>query len=282
MDNKLKRSQRMVLITKILTENPGKIFSLGHFCDTFQSAKSSISEDLAIIKEIFEESGEGQLRTIAGAAGGVVFFPWMSLAEEEGFLDELAGNLSSGDRILPGGYLYMTDLIYSPEVVKRLGRIFARRFQNLKPDYVVTIETKGIPLALMTAEAMGVPLVIIRDSSRVTEGSAVNINYVSGSNHTISTMSLAKRNLPENSRVIVIDDFMKAGGTAKGMVDLLHEFKAEVLGIGVLITTKEPEAKLVREYLSLLELSSLDAGKREVQVQRLSPNWGQSLFGRTT
>lgn len=264
--DKLKRSQRMVLLTKELTENPGKVFSLNHFCETYQSAKSSISEDLSIIRDIFAESGEGVLKTISGATGGVVFYPFLARETEKEFLQYLADSLSHGERILPGGYLYMTDLIYSPEILKKLGKIFARKFKGTRPDYIVTIETKGIPLALMTAETFGVPLVIIRDSSRVTEGSAVNINYISGSNHTISTMSLAKRTLPENSRVIVIDDFMKAGGTSKGMIDLLAEFKAEVLGLGVLIRTKEPENKLVKDYLSLLELESLDSDSKSVKI----------------
>lgn len=265
--DKLKRSQRMVLLTKELTESPGKIFSLNHFCEKYQSAKSSVSEDLTIIRDVFAESGEGILKTISGATGGVVFYPYMDQDTEKVFLSELAHTLSQGERILPGGYLYMTDIIYSPEIVKKLGKIFARRFKGANPDYIVTIETKGIPLALATADTFGVPLVIIRDSSRVTEGSAVNINYVSGSNHTISTMSLAKRTLPENSRVIVIDDFMKAGGTAKGMTDLLGEFKAEVMGIGVLITTKEPENKLVKDYLSLLELESIDSEHKKIKVE---------------
>lgn len=265
--DKLKRSQRMVLLTKELIENPGKNFSLNHFCEKYQSAKSSISEDLTIIRQVLAESGEGVLKTISGATGGVVFYPHISEESEKDFLLKLSKTLSQGERILPGGYLYMTDIIYSPETVKKLGRIFAKKFKGARPDYIVTIETKGIPLALATADAFGVDLVIIRDSSRVTEGSAVNINYISGSNHTISTMSLAKRTLPENSKVIVIDDFMKAGGTAKGMTDLLEEFKAEVLGMGVLIATGEPENKLIKDYLSLLELKSIDLEEKKIQIK---------------
>ncbi len=270
--DKLKRSQRMVLLTKELIENPGKNYSLNHFCEKYQSAKSSISEDLTIIREVFADSGEGILKTISGATGGVVFYPHISEKAEKDFLINLSQTLSHGERILPGGYLYMTDIIYSPEIVKKLGKIFAKKFKGVEPDYIVTIETKGIPLALATADAFGVDLVIIRDSSRVTEGSAVNINYISGSNHTISTMSLAKRTLPENSKVIVIDDFMKAGGTAKGMTDLLEEFKAEVLGMGVLIATGEPENKLIKDYLSLLELKSINLEEKKIQIKVTSLN----------
>lgn len=268
---KLKRSQRMVLLTKELTENPGKNFSLSYFCDKYQTAKSSISEDLSIIREVFLQTGQGKLVTISGASGGVVFYPHIAAPEEEKFLRDLALTLSQGERILPGGYLYMTDIIYSPQIVKKIGQIFAGRFKEAQADFIVTIETKGIPLALAVADSFGLPLVIIRDSSRVTEGSAVNINYLSGSNHIISTMSLAKRTLPENSKVIIIDDFMKAGGTAKGMTDLLAEFKAQILGIGVLIATREPENKLIKDYLALLELEFIDSEEKKIKISHRNP-----------
>ena len=42
-------------------------------------------------------------------------------------------------------------------------------------------------------------------------------------------MTLAKRSLPEGSNVLIIDDFMKAGGTIQGMMSMLEEFKANVV-----------------------------------------------------
>mgnify|MGYP000126449485 CR=1 FL=1 len=264
---KWRRSERMVLMTKILLENPQQMFTLGYFADFFQAAKSSISEDLAIIKDTLQKTGQGQLETVAGAAGGVRFLPYHSPEKEMSFLESLAEKLSSPERILPGGFLYMTDIIYDPTIISKIGAIFAHRFQGKDPDYIVTVQTKGIPLALMVANAFNVPLVIIRDDSKVTEGSAVSISYVSGSSKKISTMSLARRALKQESKVILIDDFMKAGGTAKGMMDLMKEFKAEVLGLGVLVYTKEPERKLVNNYLGLLELISIDENKREVKIK---------------
>jgi len=264
--DKWRRSERMVLITKMLLENPHQLFTLGYFAEIFQSAKSSISEDLSIIKIAFLETGQGNMETVSGAAGGVRYLPYNSPAIEKEFLDDLARRLSDPRRILPGGYLYMTDIIYNPAIVAKIGTIFAHRFVGKEPDYIVTVETKGIPLAFMTAKAFNVSLVIIRDDSRVTEGSALSINYFSGSSKKIGTMSLARRALEPDAKVIIIDDFMKAGGTAKGMIDLMKEFKAVVLGMGVLVDTKEPENKLVENYLGLLELKELDEKNEKVTI----------------
>ena len=71
-----------------------------------------------------------------------------------------------------------------------MGIIIADQYYDASPDFVLTMETKGIPAALMTADALGVPLVIARRSSNVFEGSAVNINYVTGSADRIETMPI--------------------------------------------------------------------------------------------
>ena len=82
----------------------------------------------------------------------------------------------------------------------------------------------------MTARALDVPLAIVRRVNRVTEGTVVTTNYVSGSAKRIETMSLSRRALSPGMKVVIIDDFMKAGGSARGLVDLVAEFGAEVAG----------------------------------------------------
>lgn len=260
--DKMKRAERMVAVMQVLISKPNILIPLTVLAERFGAAKSTISEDLLAVKESMRLSGQGRLETVSGAAGGVRYIPEISKEEADRFLVELAQRLSTPDRVLAGGFLYMTDLLYDPSVLKPLGLIFAGAFREKKPDIVVTIETKGIPLALITAEALGVPMVIIRHGNKVTEGSAVSINYVSGSSKRIQSMSLGRRALEAGKKVLMIDDFMKAGGTALGMMNLMKEFEADVVGIGVLMeTSKENEPKLVSKYLSLLELGELDPFK---------------------
>lgn len=264
---KFKRSERLVAITKYLTDHPRELISLGFFSELFAAAKSTISEDLVIIRDTLENFRLGVLETLPGAGGGVKFLPRLMENDVNSFLGTLAEKLSSPERILPGGFLYMSDLLFDPVISAKAGEIFAMRFAHLQPQLVITIETKGIPLAMMTAHALNVPLVVIRNDSRVTEGSSVSINYVSGSTRRIQTMSLPRRSLPKGSRVVVIDDFMKAGGTARGMLELLEEFESEVLGVGVLISTLEPHNKLVTEYSALLELVDMDEQEKKIYIR---------------
>lgn len=260
---KMKRAERLVAITQFLMAKPNVLIPLTVLADRFGAAKSTISEDLLAVKETFQLSRQGYIETVPGAAGGVRFIPEINKEEAGQFLTELAGKLSVRERILAGGYLYMTDLLFDPEVLRPLGLIFAGIFRARKPDVVVTIETKGIPLALVTAEAIGVPMVIIRHGNKVTEGSSVNINFVSGSSQRIQTMSLSRRALEPGKRVLILDDFMKAGGTAQGMITLMGEFGANVVGVGMLVESALGNSpKLVNEYQALLQLIELETTGR--------------------
>ncbi len=263
---KLKRSQRLVDMTQFLLEKPHDLLPLSIFADRYGAAKSSISEDLAIIKEVFEGEGMGELQTLAGAAGGVRYIPGMPKGMALSFVHRLCEQLEQSDRILPGGYLYMSDLLGLPSLMQQAGKIIATAFYGSEIDVVMTVETKGIPLAYATAAQLGLPVVLVRRDHQVTEGSAVSINYVSGSHKSIHTMSLSRRALKEKSRVLIVDDFMKAGGTVRGMVDLLGEFNAEVAGVGVLVESGavETEERLLHDYVSLVKLSEVDSKERRI------------------
>ncbi|RKD33902.1 pur operon repressor [Thermohalobacter berrensis] len=264
---KFKRNERIGAIMKILSDKPNHIFTYNYFTEMFNAAKSTISEDIMIVKKLVEKLEFGEIETIPGAAGGVRYLPKASKLQLKEFLHNTCKKLSSPERLIPGGFIYMTDILYSPEIVTNIGKIFATKFFDKEVDYVVTVETKGIPMALMTAKLLEVPLVIIRRNNRVTEGSTVSINYVTGSTKKIQTMSLSRRAIKEGSKVLLIDDFMKAGGTAKGMNDMMKEFNVDVVGIGIFITTKEPAEKLIDNYIPLLILKGIDEENKKVYIE---------------
>lgn len=250
-----------------LFQRPQHLFSLRSFSQHLGVSKSTISKDVSLIRKVLLQENRGSLETLPGAAGGVRYNPSLLSQEILTFLDQLAETLSSADRILPGGFLYMADITFDPHLCQTFGRIFAHLFSSAAPQYIITMETKGIPLALMTAHFFNIPLITIRRSKHITEGSVVSINYVSGSSQKIQTMSLARRALPVGARVLLMDDFMKAGGTAQGMLDLMKEFEAQVVGIGLLIATKRPEKKMVEKYLPLLILEEVKVDRGVVQVR---------------
>lgn len=252
------RNQRVAAITKCLIENPSKTINLNYFTELFNAAKSSISEDVVIIRDVLNKLSSGNIETISGAAGGIKYVCGIAEEESEHFAEELCTILQEKDRIIPGNFIYMTDVMYNPEIIHKAGVILASKFNDMGVDYVVTVETKGVPLAYEVAKMLGVQLIIVRRDSRVTEGPTVSINYVSGSNKRIQSMSLARKSMKRGSKCIFIDDFMKAGGTALGIIDLLKEFESELLGIGVLVDSVENKRKLVDNYISVVQFNGIN------------------------
>lgn len=264
---KRRRSARLVDMTRHLLQHPNTLVPLSFFCEQYESAKSSISEDLHIIKESLETGGYGTVRTTAGAQGGVTYVPAAGQEEARAVLEDLSKKLEMSERLLPGGYLYMTDILGLPRYVNTIGRLFATVFSPQHVDLVMTMETKGIPLAYSVASQLNVPVVIVRRNAKITEGSTVSINYVSGSQKRIQSMVLSRRSIQPNARVLIIDDFMKAGGTIRGMTSLLNEFEARLAGIGVFVEAKEVDERLVDEYVSLLRLAKTDEKSKKIQVE---------------
>lgn len=272
----MKRTERVGAMIHILSQNPNQAFSLSYFCKLFDCAKSSVSEDAALARKALESAGMGSIETMTGSKGGLKYVPRLWQAEAKEILDRLCEKLNDKSRILGNGFLYTSDVMFDPRLTKGAARIFASRFSRAGGDYVVTVETKGIPVALMTAELLNLPLVVLRRESKISEGSTVSINYFSGSTERIQRMSIAKRAVRAGSRAIIIDDFMRAGGSVKGLVDMMKEFDVEVAGIGVVIASQYPEKKKVQDYFPLLFLGEVDEEAQTIQLSRNDAifSWG--------
>ena len=264
--SKLKRNERIGAIVKILCDSPNKVFTLNFFTELFDSAKSTISEDLVIVKKMMEDLSLGKVVTLAGAAGGAKYVPMMGKEDKIALIERICDDVRKPERVMPGKYLYMADVLFNPSYTQGIGEIFAEKYSDdpNKVDYVLTVETKGIPIAMMTARGLNVPLVIARHENKVTEGSKISINYISGSTGKLQTMYIAKKAIKKDSNVLIVDDFMKAGGTAKGMIQLVAELDCHVAGVCVLFDAITPSQKLVSDYTALINYEGVDSDERIV------------------
>lgn len=252
-----------------MTSRPSNIFNFKYFCDRYDIAKSTVSEDVSIANEALEISGQGELVTIPGSLGGVKYIPTINKKMSKIVQDEFCSRLTDSSRILGGGFLYTSDIMYDVSFVKNLGRIFITKFKDIEADYIVTVETKGIPLASTIAYMLNLPLVIIRREPKFSEGSTVSINYFSGPDQRVQKMSIAKRAVKPGSKAIVIDDFMRGGGSIKGIREILNEFEVETVATGIAIISSKPQNKKVDSFVHLVTLEEVDDFEKTISV---SPN----------
>ena len=275
---KTRRSDRLIDMTRYFMERPHTLVSLTFFAERYESAKSSISEDLAIIKRTVKLRGIGILETIPGATGGAIFIPSIDEDEARAFIEDMTEQLSHQDRLLPGGYVYLSDLLGRPDVLRYVGRVIARQYIDKQIDAVMTVATKGVPIAQGVASYLNGPVGIVRRDSKITEGSTVSVNYVSGSSERIEKMELSKRSLKRGSHVLVVDDFMKGGGTVNGMKSMIEEFESELVGITVFAEGAFDGRRMVEDYTSLLKVDSVNTIDKTIHV---SPgNYLEKVFGK--
>lgn len=265
---KIKRSERMAVILLTLAQHPNRLFSLSQLAEQFGCAKSTLSEDMSKLRQALLSSNMGTLETVPGAAGGICYLPFRSAKENLRIVDKICQAMQDASRIMPGGFLYTVDLFSDPDTVSILGKILAQKCYPLNPDVVVTIESKGVPIGLMLARALGKRLVIARKENRATEGSVVTLNYLSTSSKLLSAMSLPRRALKPGQRVLLVDDFVKGGGTMRGLREMMREFSCEVVGECALIRKISPGSASV---CSLLELQDVDTEEKKINLQ--SAQW---------
>lgn len=263
---KVKRSERLVEMAIYFLQNPNTTTPLNYFSEKFKSAKSSISEDLTIIKNSFEENNMGSLVTYAGARGGVQYQPHYEAEQLEKEILALQNEINGSERLLPGGYIYTSDLLSDPKWLKRIGKVIASKYIAEDVDTIMTIATKGVPIAQAVAYNLNVPFVIVRKSSKVTEGPTVSINYLPrSSSEQVEKMELSKRSLKEGSKILIIDDFLRGGGTIMGLESMADEFNCEVVDSVVFL---EHNSKVsVENYHSLLKVKSVNEAENTIEVE---------------
>lgn len=251
---KMKRNQRIAYISQYFVSHPNQLISLSYFAQQFQAAKSSISEDIDFVRKIFQTNHVGEILSITGVQGGMIFRPHMSEVDIASLMEELKERLAQGKRILPGNYIYLADLLQDPVMLDKIAKMIAIHYQEKNIDAVVTIETKGIGLSVMVAQYLNVPHVIARRSSSDMDGSTISINYVSGSHQQVSKMELSKASIEPNSRVLLIDDFLRNGGTMIGLMNLIEEVDCRTVGICVFVESTQKEHQPLPAYESILKV----------------------------
>lgn len=262
---KVKRSERLVDMVIYFLQHPHTTTPLNYFSDKFQAAKSSISEDLTIIKDSFEANNMGSIITYAGARGGVQYQPYYEEDQLQKEIMLLKEEIDGSQRLLPGGYIYTSDLLGNPEWLKRIGKVIASKYAPGEVDAIMTISTKGVPIAQATAYNLNVPFVIVRKSSKVTEGSTVSINYLPRSSaEQVEKMELSKNSLEPGSKILIIDDFLRGGGTIMGLERMAEEFSCEVVDSVVFL--EHNSQRSMDDYHSLLKVTAVDTETETIQV----------------
>ncbi|MBS4190974.1 xanthine phosphoribosyltransferase [Bacillus sp. FJAT-49705] len=153
-----------------------------------------------------------------------------------------------------------------PQLMYEIGREFASRFQSEGITKILTIESSGIAPSVMAGLQLQVPVIFARKRKSLTLINELYSSTVySFTKQESNEISIAKKYLNENDRVLIIDDFLANGQAAIGLADIAKHAKAEIAGIGIVIEKGfQDGGKILREQgyrvESLARIGSLENG----------------------
>ena len=153
-------------------------------------------------------------------------------------------------------------------LVEQIAAEFVRRFAGTPVTRVLTIETSGIILAGAVARELKVPLVIARKTRSMNlDGESYVAEFLSFNHKNIKTVVVSKKYLQKDDKVLIIDDIMANGCAMQGLISIVEEAEAEVVGCGVAIEKSFQEgADRIRNLGYRLEsLSFLSCSYLQVQ-----------------
>lgn len=122
------------------------------------------------------------------------------------------------------------------ELLDQIGQEFYRLYKDEGITKILTIEASGIAIACMTARYFHVPVVFAKKAkSKNLDGevfTSVVHSYTYGRDYDIT---LARKFLGPQDKVLILDDFLAVGKAMHGLLDICEQAGAQVGGIGIAI-----------------------------------------------
>ena len=102
----------------------------------------------------------------------------------------------------------------------------------LKPDFIAGLESRGFMLGFALAQRMNLGFIPIRKPGKLPRevySQSYELEY------GLATLELHREDLQAGKRVLIHDDLLATGGTARAAYDLVRQAGAQVVGLDFII-----------------------------------------------
>ena len=142
-------------------------------------------------------------------------------------------------KVLPGNIIKIDGFMnhrVDVKLMRELAKEFKRLFDLEGLTAVLTIEASGIPLATICADEFNVPMVFAKKAkSDNIEGGLYQSDIFSYTYKRHVKLIMSSSWLNENDKVLIIDDFLANGEALRGLVEIVEQSGAELIGMGVAV-----------------------------------------------
>lgn len=129
----------------------------------------------------------------------------------------------------------ITPLLEDPAVFKEVIDGLAEPWSGIKIDKVAAIDARGFLLASAVAYQLNAGVALVRKKGKLprpTVSQEYTLEYAA------NTIEMHEDAIKRGEKVLIIDDVLATGGTAKATVDLIKKLGGEIIGLGFLINLK--------------------------------------------
>lgn len=154
-------------------------------------------------------------------------------------MQELNEKIKQFGTVLPGNVLKVDAFLnhqVDPELMLHVGQEFARRFAGEGITKIWTVESSGIAPAVMTGLVMKLPVIFARKHKSLTLNNNMYVADVySYTKKTTNRISISKKYVAPDDKVLMIDDFLANGQAVEGMLEIADQAGIQVAGAGIVI-----------------------------------------------
>ena len=182
----------------------------------------------------------------------------MKLLEERILRD---GEVKSGEILKVDRFLnHQMD----PSLFYAMAEEWKRLYDGCGVNKLLTIEASGIGIACVAGLVFGVPVVFAKKSkSRNVSDDVYTAEVVSFTHGGTNTVQVSREYLHPEDRILIIDDFLASGAALEGLIAIVEQAGATVVGAGIAIEKAfQPGGARIRakgvRVESLARITSMD------------------------
>lgn len=154
-------------------------------------------------------------------------------------MQELKKRIKTEGRVLPGNIIKVDGFLnhrVDTNLMRGIAKEFSRLFDTTGITAVLTVEASGIALATICAEELGVPMIFAKKAkSDNIEGGLYQSDIYSYTYKKKITIIMSSQWLTANDKVLIVDDFLANGEALRGLIEIVNQAGAELIGIGVAV-----------------------------------------------
>ena len=186
-------------------------------------------------------------------------------------MEELKQRILKDGKVKEGNVLKVDSFLNHQmdiRLLDEIGKEFRRRFAGEKINKILTIEASGIGIACVTAQFFDCPVIFAKkNKTRNIAGDVYTSKVESFTHGKVYDIIVSKEFLHPEDRVLLIDDFLANGSALQGLINLVQDAGATLVGAGICVEKAfQPGGDLIRgmgvrvESLARIKAMSVEGG----------------------